>query len=218
MCAKALRLLLLIGCWALPAAAQAVEKITLHALFKNKVIVIIDGERRVLATGETSPEGVKLIAVDTTDEVAEVEIDGKPQVLKLGIVIAGFTQAGRGRIILYAETSGHFHADGLVNGVPVRFLIDTGATTIALSSDMARRVGLDYLKVGRPGLAHTASGTVRIFSLKLNSVQVGNITLHNVDAGVIEGSYPTEALLGMSFLGRLDTKRDGEKMELMQRY
>lgn len=218
MYANALKLLLLIGCLSLPAAAQALEKITLHALFKNKVIVIIDGQRRVLATGETSPEGVKLIVVDTGNEIAEVEIDGKPQVLKLGTVIAGFDQAARGRTILYAETSGHFHADGLINGVPVRFLVDTGATTIALSSDMARRVGLDYLKTGRPGLASTASGTVRIFSLKLNLVQVGGITLHDVEAGVIEGSYPTEALLGMSFLGRLDMKRDGEKMELMKRY
>lgn len=215
---KALSLLFLIMGWALPTAAQAVEEITLHALFKNKIVVIIDGERRVLATGETSPEGVKLIAVDTSDEIAEVEIDGKPERLKLGVVIAGFTQGGRGHVTLYAGTNGHFHADGLINGVPVRFLVDTGATTIALSGHVAKQVGIDYKKVGRRGLASTASGTVAIFSLKLNSVQVGSITLHNVDAGVIEGSYPREALLGMSFLGRLEMNRDGEKMQLRQRY
>ena len=218
MYGKALKALLFITCWTSPAAAQAVEKITLHALFKNKVIVIIDDERRVLATGETSPEGVKLIAVDTSEETAEVEVDGQSQVLRLGVVIAGFTQGERGHITLYAETNGHFHADGLINGVPVRFLVDTGATTIALSSDTAKRMGLDYKKVGRPGLASTASGTVTIFSLKLNSVQIGSITLHNVDAGVIEGLHPREALLGMSFLGRLEMKRDGNRMDLTQRY
>lgn len=215
---KSLSSLFLIMCWVLPSAAQAVEEITLHALFKNKIIVIIDGQRRVLATGETSPEGVKLIAVDTGEEKAEVEVDGKSQELKLGVVIAGFTQGKRGHVTLYAGTNGHFHADGSINGVPVRFLVDTGATTIALSGNVARQVGIDYRKVGRPGLASTASGTVTIFNLKLSSVQVGSITLHNVDAGVIEGSYPREALLGMSFLGRLEMNRDGEKMKLRQRY
>jgi aspartyl protease family protein len=86
-----------------------------------------------------------------------------------------------------------------------------------MSSAAASRIGLDYRKLGRPGAASTASGFVRTYNLKLNTVQIGEITLHNVDAGVVEGNHPTEILLGMSFLGQLDMKRDSEKMELTHR-
>ena len=56
-----------------------------------------------------------------------------------------------------------------------------------------------------------------MYGVKLAKVQVGEITMHNVDAGIIEGNFPTETLLGMSFLGQLDMKREGEKLELRQR-
>jgi aspartyl protease family protein len=200
-----------------PFTAGAVENISLQALFKDKAILTIDGARRVLKAGDASPEGVKLVSTDTQEELATVEIEGKPEVLRLGVVISGFTSARRGSVILYPERGGHFFADGLINGVSVRFMVDTGATTIAMSSAAASRIGLDYRKVGRPGAASTASGFVRTYNLKLNTVQIGEITLHNVDAGVVEGNHPTEILLGMSFLGQLDMKRDSEKMELTHR-
>jgi aspartyl protease family protein len=200
-----------------PFTAGAVETISLQALFKDKAILTIDGARRVLKAGDASPEGVKLVSTDTQEELATVEIEGKPEVLRLGVVISGFTSARRGSVILYPERGGHFFADGLINGVSVRFMVDTGATTIAMSSAAASRIGLDYRKVGRPGAASTASGFVRTYNLKLNTVQIGEITLHNVDAGVVEGNHPTEILLGMSFLGQLDMKRDSEKMELTHR-
>jgi aspartyl protease family protein len=200
-----------------PFTAGAVENISLQALFKDKAILTVDGTRRVLKAGDTSPEGVKLVSTDTQEEQATVEVEGKSEVLKLGVVISGFTAARRGSVILYPERGGHFFADGLINGVSVRFMVDTGATTIAMSSAAANRIGLDYRKLGRPGAASTASGFVRTYNLKLNTVQIGEITLHNVDAGVIEGNHPTEILLGMSFLGQLDMKRDSEKMELTHR-
>lgn len=200
-----------------PFTAGAVENISLQALFKDKAILTIDGARRVLKAGDTSPEGVKLVSTDTQEEQATVEVEGKPEVLRLGVVISGFTSARRGSVILYPERGGHFFADGLINGVSVRFMVDTGATTIAMSSAAASRIGLDYRKLGRPGAASTAGGFVRTYNLKLNTVQIGEITLHNVDAGVVEGNHPTEILLGMSFLGQLDMKRDSEKMELTHR-
>jgi aspartyl protease family protein len=200
-----------------PFPAGAVENVSLLALFKDKAILTIDGTRRVLKAGDTSPEGVKLVSTDTQEERASVEIEGKPEVLRLGVVISGFTTTRRGSVILYPERGGHFFADGLINGVSVRFMVDTGATTIAMSSAAASRIGLDYRKLGRPGAASTASGFVRTYNLKLNTVQIGEITLHNVDAGVVEGNHPTEILLGMSFLGQLDMKRDSEKMELTHR-
>ena len=197
--------------------AGAADKISLLALFKDKAIILVDGARRVLKSGESSPEGIKLLATDTQEEKAEVEIDGKNQVLRLGVVIAEFESKGKGSVVLYPNRSGHFFVDGLINGTSVRFMVDTGATVVAMNSVTANRIGIDYIKNGRPGMASTPAGYVRTYDISLNTVQVGGITLYNVQGSVIEGGHPQEALLGMSFLGQLDMKRDGEKMELSER-
>jgi len=210
------RLLVTVTVILFAASAHAVDEITLQALFKDKAIFLIDGARRVLSTGETSKEGVRLIATDTATEEARVEVDGKSEVVKLGIVISGFQPAERASLTLWAGRGGHFYADGTINGLAVRFLVDTGATLIAISGDEAQRLGIDYRK-GRAGYANTAGGVVRSYAIKLNKVNVGPITLYNVDAGVVEGSYPREPLLGMSFLGQLDMRREGDTMELTQR-
>ena len=197
--------------------ATAAEKVALHALFKGKAIVMVDGTRRVLSIGDTSPEGVKLVATDTRQETAEIELDGVRQQLQLGMVISSFAPVGKGSVTLYPERGGHFFADGTINGAPVRFMVDTGATIIALSSDTATRLGIDFRRNGRLGYANTASGVTRTYYVKLNSVEVGDIKMFNVDAGVVEGSHPLDVLLGMSFLGSLDMKRDSEKLELRER-
>ncbi len=208
--------LLLIALFA-PSWCGAVENIALHALFKDKAIVMIDGTRRVLKAGEASPEGVTLLATDTQAETADIEIGGKREQLRLGVVIRAFRSTGKGVITLYAGTGGHFHADGLINGVAVRFLVDTGATSIAINSHLANRIGLDYQRNGEPAYAQTASGIVRSWTVRLREVSIGDITLHDVEAGVIEGAFPTEALLGMSFLGSLDMRREADRMELRER-
>jgi len=185
------------------------------ALFKDKAIFQIDGARRVLQNGQVSPEGVKLISANT--EEATVEIAGKREVLKLGVVTSSFSSTGQPSVTLWADGSGFFHAEGSINNVPVRFLVDTGANTIAINSDLARRVGIDYTK-GQPGMATTASGYTRIYGVVLSAVKIGEIVLHNVNAGVIEGRQPETPLLGMSFLGGLEMRRDGNRMDLIKRY
>ena len=214
------RVLLLVLALSLAPCAVATPKIQLFALFKDKAIIMIDGSRRVLAREQTSPEGLKLLATDTQRELAEVEFNGQRETLRLGVISsAGFGEArDSGRVTLYADRSGFFYSDGKINGSAVRFLIDTGANTIALSSRVAERIGLDYKGKGRRGVASTAGGMVPMYSMRLTSVTVGNITLHDVEAGVIEGDHPGDVLLGMSFLGRLDMRRDGDEMELTKRY
>ena len=197
--------------------AKAVESISLQALFKDKAILVVDGARHVLKSGEESPEGVKLLTTDTQEETAEIEIAGKREMLKLGVVTAGFASKGKGNVTLYPDRGGHFFVDGLVNGTNVRFMVATGATVVAMNSIIANRAGIDYRKNGQPGMASTPAGYVRTYNVTLNTVQVGGITLYNVAGSIIEGNHPSEALLGMSFLGHLDMKRDGEKMELSER-
>lgn len=196
---------------------HAVETISLQALFKGKAIVLVDGKRRVLKSGEVSPEGIKLVATDTQEEKAEIEFEGKPQTLKLGVVIASFNASGKGSATLYAESNGHYYIDALINGASVHVVVDTGATLVAMNSHVADRIGLDYRRNGRPSVASTPGGMVRTYNLKLATVQIGGITLYNVDGSVVEGGFPTDVLLGMSFLGQLDMKRDGVKMELIER-
>ena len=81
----------------------------------------------------------------------------------------------------------------------MQFLVDTGATSIAMNENEARRLGIDYRVDGKPMVASTASGTSRGWRVTLDRVKIGGIELLGVEAAVIEGGYPTEALLGMSF-------------------
>ncbi|MBI3897812.1 MAG: TIGR02281 family clan AA aspartic protease [Gammaproteobacteria bacterium] len=200
------------------ASAAAVESVSLHALFKDKAIFVIDGARRMLTRGgDASPEGVRLLSTDTAAEQAEIDINGRHEVVKLGMVMGGFSPTTAASVTLWAEPSGHFYADGMINGRPVKMMVDTGATSIAMSGTDAKRLGIDYQRFGSGGYANTAGGVVKTYRLTLESVQVGPITLYNVDAGVVEGNFPREILLGMSFLSRLSMKRDGNQMELTQR-
>jgi aspartyl protease family protein len=212
----ATRLFLLTVALAWPTGPWAAQKISLYALFQDKAMILVDGQRHLVTAGGETPEGVKLISTDTEAEEAVVEIGGKREVLKLGVVVDG-SGGAPASITLYADTTGFFHADGSINGAPVTFLVDTGANTVALSTDMARRIGIDYAK-GQAGVAKTAGGFVRMYAVRLDVVKVGAIQLRNVEAGIIEGSQPDTPLLGMSFLGKLDMRREGQKLELIQRY
>ena len=206
-----------------PFSAGAVDKLQLLALFENKALLLVDGERRLMQAGETSPEGLLLVSADT--DQALVEINGRQEILHLGLtaIIPGAeaepdpTWTGPASISLWADPNGFFYVPGLINGYPVRFLVDTGATTIALSSELAERIGIAYTK-GQHGLATTASGVTPVYGLNLKSVTVGGIELSDVSAGVIVGSHPTQPLLGMSFLGQLDMLREGNRLDLKRRY
>jgi aspartyl protease family protein len=197
-------------------AAEAAVKVSVQALFKDKAILSIDGQRRVLKSGEVAPEGVRLVATDTRDEVAVLETEGRRETLRLGAVSAPSTTP-RASVLMQVETNGHFRPEGLINGQPVRFMVDTGATHVALSSDMADRLGVDYKRYGRPATAQTAAGQVATHVVKLNSVQVGGITQYNVDATIISGGPAGDVLLGMSFLGNVEMKHDGQTMQLTER-
>lgn len=184
------------------------------ALFEGKAIITVDGKRHLFLQGEKGPEDILLIATDTVQETAQIEVNGQRRALRLGVVTSAPLLTSKSKVTLWKGRQGFFYADGSINGVTVKFLVDTGANTIALNSATARRVGLEYKRFGKRGFASTASGYTVIYNLKLNTVRVGGITLYNLDAGVIEGPEPSTPLLGMSFLGKLDMKRTGDRMDL----
>jgi aspartyl protease family protein len=208
----------------LAAVALAGFAGTVHAvdvevvgLFAGKAVVRIDnGAPRTLAVGQASPEGVRLLRADSNE--AEFEVAGKRQVLGLGRGrFGGASTAQNPSVTLYADGRGHFLADGTINGVAARFLVDTGATSVAMNSRDAKRFGLDYRK-GQRLAASTANGVVEVYSVKLDRVQIGGIALTSVDAVVREGDSPPIVLIGMSVLNRLEMKRDGGLMTLIKRY
>jgi aspartyl protease family protein len=201
-----------------PLAAPAAD-VAVIGLFSGKAVLVIDGGKpRTLKAGESSPEGVRLISA--TSESAVVEIGGKRQTLTPGqssYIAAAGTGSGGASVTLSADTRGHFVTTGAINGNTIQFLVDTGATAVTLSSTDARRLGINYI-AGPRSYSQTANGVVPAYRVKLDSVRVGNITANNVDAIVIEGNVLPIALLGMSFLNRMEMKRDGLMMTLTKRY
>ncbi len=202
----------------LPLGAPAAD-VNVIGLFSGKAVLVIDGGKpRTMAAGDTSPEGVRLISANS--ESAVVEIGGRRQTLAPGqqsYATAARPDSGAASVILNADARGHFVTTGTINGNTIQFLVDTGATSITLSSSDARRLGINYL-AGSRAHTQTANGVVPVYRIKLDTVRVGGVTANNVDAVIIEGNALPIALLGMSFLNRMEMKRDGLTMTLTKRY
>lgn len=189
--------------------------ITVIGLFRDKAIVSIDGgPPRTLSVGQTV-NGVTLVAANS--ERAQFDVNGSRRELGMGQSFAGGAQQGaRPSVSLTADARGHFSAAGSINGYPVTFLVDTGATAIAISASEARRLGVDY-RSGQPVAIGTAAGVVPAWRVSFNTVKVGGISVNQVEGLVVESGLAVP-LLGMSFLNRMEMKRDGQTMTLRKRY
>jgi aspartyl protease family protein len=211
-------------------AATALD-VNLVGLFPNKALVQIDGgAMRTLAVGDKTRENVVLLSV--TRDSATFDIQGQRVALTMGpartqaspatpaptnvAVAAQSPVAAANYAKVATDARGDLVADGEVNGMAVRFAVDTGATFITLPAREASRLGLDYHK-GRKVVMETANGDVSAYRLKLDTVRVGNVALNDVDAVITEGDSLPIALLGMSFLNRVDIKREGTNLTLTKR-
>lgn len=198
-------------------AVIAAPDIRVVGLFKDRAVVKIDGRQRILRIGETSPEGVRLVSADS--ESAVLEVDGKEIRGTLdGRVSARNRSPETQSVQIMRNSHGMYTTVGSINGLPVAFLVDTGATQVAMNAAAARRLGIDYRVVGVPAAVTTASKIERAWAVTLDSVKVGNIQLKNVPGIVLEGSQPSKVLLGMSYLGRLEITNDGRLMTLRKKY
>ena len=184
-------------------------------LSTNKAVVQIDGGApRTLTPGQKTPEGVTLISVGKGE--ATFNIEGKSRVLQLGQQHLSRITSDAAKVTLSADSRGHFMVDGQVNGGAVRFVVDTGASVVALSHLDAQRLGINYRR-GELTRMNTANGAANAWWVRLENVRVGAITINEVDAVVMENqSMP--ALLGMTFLNRVNMSREGQLLTLTKRF
>jgi len=192
-------------------------QIEVQVLFDNQAMLKINGHSRLLKQGKPSPEGVLLLEANSERVVLRIKQQIKEYHLDNRISTRYSDSKPTQKVVKIAANGGGMYiSSGWINGYPVHFLVDTGASSVAMSAPQARRLGIDYRK-GKPTRVSTANGIAKAYIVTLDSVQIGNISLSRVEAFVNAGNYPREILLGMSFLNHLDIKQSNRMMELRTR-
>ena len=198
-------------------SVPAAPDVRVVGLFNDQAVLQINGRQHVLKAGQTSPEGVKLLEADS--ESAVLQIEGERVEARLDGRVSARKQGSTAREVqVWRNTSGMYTTVGSINGLPVSFLVDTGATQVAMNAAQARRLGIDYRVTGSPAEVTTASGVERAWMVSLDSVKVGELEVRNVQAVVLDGAQPQTTLLGMSYLGRMRITNDGQLMTLQKKY
>ena len=197
----------------LSPGAMAASWVQVVGLFPGAAVVSVDGQRKLVRVGQKGPGGVEVVRVDSTGAV--LRVDGVERSYALSRELSsGFAEPEKRQLSVAKGQGGHYWVAGSVNGQPVQFLVDTGATSVALNEAQARRLGIDYRVDGRQVVVGTASGTAKAWRVNLNSVKVGAIDVLGVEAVVVEGGSPVDALLGMSFLNRVSWREEQGMLKL----
>ncbi|HVE52070.1 MAG TPA: TIGR02281 family clan AA aspartic protease [Ramlibacter sp.] len=203
---------------ALAAGGAFAQSVALQGMLGSKALLIVDGSApKGVAVGETH-KGVKVVA--TRGDEATVEIGGQRHTLRVGDAPASVGQGGGGprgnKIVLTASSGGHFLTQGAINGRATQFMVDTGATSVAMGVGEAERLGVDYRK-GQVGRGSTANGIVTVYHVKLASVRIGDVEVFDVDAAVLPANMG-HILLGNSFLTRFQMTRHNDQLVLERRF
>lgn len=196
-----------------PVSAQSVA---LAGLLGGRALLVVDAHPpKALKVGDEL-QGVRVIAV--TNEDATVEVKGVRSVLRLGAapVSVGNRGGGGRRIVLMADSRGHFINSGMINGRVMQYMVDTGASTIAIGRPDAERLGLAY-QGAEPVRMSTANGIAQGWRLKLDSVKIGDVEVFGVEAIVTPQAMPY-VLLGNSFLSSFQMTRNNDQMVLEKRH
>ncbi len=204
----------------LSLSSAGAQSVAMSGGMGSKALLVVNGGApKALAAGEVH-RGVKVVSVSSEQTV--VEIEGKRHTVRLGGAPVSLGGGGGGsggggsQIVLTAGTGGHFVTQGSINGRAVEFLVDTGATNVAMGQDVARRLGIDFEK-GELGRSSTANGVVTTYRVRLAKVRIQDVEVYDVEASVLPGSMPN-ILLGNSFLTRFQMKRENEQLTLSKRF
>ena len=208
-----LRFLLSPGFFLLTTAAAGAADVAVVGLFPGKAVLVIDGRGPFTVAEGGSRDGVRVLSVDSAG--ATLEFDGRRTRLPVGNATIRAVASRAQTVVMAPDDRGHYVAQGSVNGTPVRFLVDTGATAVTLSPEFARRAGLD-LRDAKPVFVLTANGRVMGRQLRLDRVALGGLELHQVDA-IVQDGLGDQALLGMTFLSRTELRREGDRLVLSRR-
>jgi aspartyl protease family protein len=149
------------------------------------------------------------IALMTLAFSNKLKLAYKPDTSLLSSTIDGVRQ-----VQLIKDTSGHYIGTGFINGYPGEFIIDTGATDVAISAEMAKKAGVTPKAIVK---IHTANGETRGWSALLDSIEIGGIVEQRVRATIVPSLSNMEVLIGMSFLERLDFTQEKNTLTLKKR-
>ena len=197
-----------------PGAASA-QAVALSGILGSKALLVVNGSApRGVAAGE-SHQGVKVVSIGRDDAV--LEIDGARRTVRLGEApVSVGARGGSQRIVLAGDARGHFVSQGQINGRVMQFMVDTGATTVAIGQPDADRMGLNY-KSGQPVRMGTANGVAQGWRMKLDSVRIGDVQVYGVEAVVMPQPMPY-VLLGNCFLTEFQMTRNNDQMVLEKRH
>ena len=198
----------------LPAQVQA-QDVALAGILGGKALLVVNGSApRGVAPGEAHM-GVQVVSVGREDAV--VDSAGGRRSLRLGEAPVRVGGSGTGqRVVLKADARGHFVSSGQINGRIMQYMVDTGASTIAIGRPDAERMGLKFEEQGQSVRMNTANGVAQGWRMRLDSVRVGDVELRGVDAIVTPQPMPY-VLLGNSFLREFEMSRNGDEMMLLKR-
>jgi len=207
-----LSLSLLLGGW-----VMAATQVRVVGLFPGAAVLNVEGQRKLVKVGQIGPGGVVVVSADSRGAV--LRVDGVERSYSLSREYSeGFAEAQKKQLSVAKGIGGHYWVAGSINGQSIQFLVDTGATSVALNDEHARRLGIDYRVSGSPLQVSTASGTARGWRVTLDRVKLGELEVLGVEAVVLEGGSPAEALLGMSFLSRVGWKVEQDVLVLESKY
>lgn len=196
-----------------PLSAHS-QAVALAGMLGSKALLVVDASPpRAVGAGDEY-KGVKVIAV-TSDE-ATVEVKGVRRTLRLGEAPVSVGNRGSGkRVVLVADSRGHFVNSGTINGRVMQYMVDTGASTVAIGRNDADRMGLNY-QSGQPVRVNTANGVGEGWRMKLDSVRIGDVEVFGVEAIITSQPMPY-VLLGNSFLTEFQMTRVNDQMVLEKR-
>lgn len=199
----------------LAATASHAQSVAMSGVMGSKALLIINGGAPKALSAHESHQGVRVLQVQ--GDSATIELQGQRQTLRIGAspISVGQSLPSARKVVLRADSRGHFRENGFINNKPMQYMVDTGASVIGIGQPDAERMGLDFKK-GTAVTVRTANGNVQGWRLQLESVRVGDITVHSIDAVVSPQPMPY-VLLGNSFLSQLHMTRQGNEMVLERR-
>ena len=199
--------------------AAAAQSVALTGILGDKALLIIDGAAPKLLGAGQNQGAIKMLAVDKAKQEAVIDVLGKHSTLRMGSPVSVGASGSRGQgstITIPVGSNGHFLTPGYINGRSVSFMVDTGASAIAMGMGDADRIGIRYRETGTPIQMGTANGVAQGWRVTLAQVRIGEVTVSGIDAVI--GPHMPYVLLGNNFLGRFTMKRTADMMVLERQF